>query len=337
MNLRRRPSFVAALLLVSTAASLFTAEPEVAPLPPGVRAVWDLDRAFREATPTRERICINGLWRWQPATAGTTAVPPGRWGFFKVPACWPGITDYMQKDFQTLFSHAAWKNESLRALSAAWYQREITVPANWSGRRIALAADYVNSIATVFVDGTKRGEIRFPAGELDLTTALRPGATHLLSVHVLAVPLKDVLVSFADTNTAREVRGRVARRGLCGDVFLVSSPVSAQITDVKIDPSFRRGELGFDLAVAGLAPGGIYRVETSITRDGKQVATFTSQPITAATVVNGRVRLTERWRPDALWDAHTPQNTFVAQCTLREQGGAVADTAFNVRFGFREF
>jgi hypothetical protein len=28
-------------------------------LPPGVREVWDLDKAFREKTPTRERICIN--------------------------------------------------------------------------------------------------------------------------------------------------------------------------------------------------------------------------------------------------------------------------------------
>ena len=38
-----------------------------APLPAGVEAVWDLDKACREATPTSERISINGLWRWQPA------------------------------------------------------------------------------------------------------------------------------------------------------------------------------------------------------------------------------------------------------------------------------
>src|SRR3954471_19936489 len=29
-------------------------------------AVWDLAKAQREATATRERVCINGLWRWQP-------------------------------------------------------------------------------------------------------------------------------------------------------------------------------------------------------------------------------------------------------------------------------
>jgi hypothetical protein len=62
-------------------------------LPEGVEAVWDLAAAYREATPTRGRSCINGLWRWQPAALDDASVPTGRWGFFKVPGCWPGITN----------------------------------------------------------------------------------------------------------------------------------------------------------------------------------------------------------------------------------------------------
>jgi hypothetical protein len=38
-------------------------------LPAGAKAVWDLDKAFRETTYSRERICINGLWQWQPSSA----------------------------------------------------------------------------------------------------------------------------------------------------------------------------------------------------------------------------------------------------------------------------
>ena len=63
---------------------------QTAPLPPGVKAVWDMSKAHRETTPTRERICINGLWRWQPAKADAAAVPPADWGYFKVPGFWPG-------------------------------------------------------------------------------------------------------------------------------------------------------------------------------------------------------------------------------------------------------
>src|SRR2546423_4028326 len=99
------------------------------PLPSGVKAVWDLESAYREQTPTRERVCLNGLWRWQPGSEGGAAIPGGGWGYFKVPGCWPGITDYMQKDCQTVYAHSEWKSTNLASVRSAWYQREITIPA----------------------------------------------------------------------------------------------------------------------------------------------------------------------------------------------------------------
>src|SRR3982751_6857239 len=122
-----------AVVLVSL--TLFTV-PRPAPaqsdvnLPPGVRAVWDLDKAWREATPTRERVCLNGLWRWQPVTGSDAAdsPPADRWGYFKVPGPWPGIADYLQKDSQPVFPHPTWKEQRLGGISTAWYQREIEIP-----------------------------------------------------------------------------------------------------------------------------------------------------------------------------------------------------------------
>src|SRR4051794_1833447 len=64
--------------------------PSAALLPPGVKAFWDLDKAHKDTTPTRERVCLNGLWRWQPAREVMDAVPADRWGYFKVPGFWPG-------------------------------------------------------------------------------------------------------------------------------------------------------------------------------------------------------------------------------------------------------
>jgi len=59
---------LAAVLCILAAASPRACGGEVAaPLPEAVKAVWDLGKAYRETTPTRERICINGLWQWQPA------------------------------------------------------------------------------------------------------------------------------------------------------------------------------------------------------------------------------------------------------------------------------
>src|SRR5439155_5775541 len=165
---------------------------------------------------------------------------------------------YMQKDCQTVFAHPNWKNEKLESTSEAWYQREFTVPDTWSGRRIALSAEYLNSYAAVYVDGKKAGEMRFPAGEVDLTTVCRPGKAHLLSLLVVALPLRGVMLSYTDSNAAREVKGAVARRGLCGDVFLVGTPRGARIADVKIDPSVRKGEIAFAVTLESLAAGARY-------------------------------------------------------------------------------
>jgi hypothetical protein len=48
-------------LLLVVVNSAMGAEPSAVALPPGVKAVWDLDKAYHETTPTRQRICINGL------------------------------------------------------------------------------------------------------------------------------------------------------------------------------------------------------------------------------------------------------------------------------------
>jgi hypothetical protein len=55
----------------------------------------------------------------------------------------------------------------------------------------------------------------------------------LLSVLVVALPLKGIMLSYTDSASAREVKGSVPRRGLCGDVFLVSQPNGPRIGEAK--------------------------------------------------------------------------------------------------------
>ena len=91
-------------------------------LPKGVRAVWDLDKAYRETTPTRERVCINGLWQWQPVDRKTDEVPMDKWGYLKVPGAWPGTSGgYLWRETQTHYTHPGWENEDLRRTDMAWY------------------------------------------------------------------------------------------------------------------------------------------------------------------------------------------------------------------------
>ena len=232
----RHGLWAATSLALSFVALQGTASATDAPLPTGVKAVWDLSKAYRESTPTSERICLNGLWRWQPAADLGDAVPADDWGYYKVPAPW-------SSNSQTLYPNPAWKDRN-RNPDVAWYQR-ITIPEAWQGRRIAVYAEYLNSYAAVYLDGKKVGDLYFPSGEVDLTAACRPGQKHVLSLGVKAVPLNAVTQAFSDTSAPKTVRGDVQHRGLCGDVFLVSTPKAARIDDVKVQTSVRKWTIAF--------------------------------------------------------------------------------------------
>ena len=314
-----------------------SADDVAAELPAGVRALWNLEAGHRESTPTRERFCINGLWRWQPATTDMATPPTRDWGFFKVPGPWPGITDYLQKDSQTLYPHPRWKNSRLAGVTSAWYERRITVPAHWRDRRITLTIEYLNSYAAVFVDGKQAGDIRFPGGELDLTKACRPGGDHVLAMRVEALPLKGVMLSYADTASARQVKGTVPRRGLCGDVYLVGTLAGERIDDVRVETSVRKGQASFGAAVDHLHPGKTYSLRARVTQAGHDVGSFMSKGFAADELVDGRFQFTVDWKPDHLWDLHTPGNMFSLSLSLLDATGQVVDTAWDERFGFREF
>lgn len=308
-----------------------------AQLPQGVKAVWNIEKAYRETTPTQESICLNGLWRWQPARGFTDKVPTDNWGYFKVPGSWPGISSYIQKDCQTIFPHPNWERERLGNINGAWYQREITIPDNWQNRKITINTDYLNSYAVVYLDNVKIGEMRFPSGKVDITTQYQPGNKYILSIYTLAMPLKAVMLSYGDTNAAKEIEGRVLRRGLCGDVFLASAPVGANIEDVKIDTSVRKWEIGLDVAISGLEAEKAYSLSVQIMEDGNTIKEFASSTITNADLDKNRFKFSYQWKPEKLWDTHTPHNKYDLKISLLDDEGKVIDEFKTINFGFREF
>lgn len=298
--------------------------------------MWDLDEAFRETTATRERVCINGLWRWQPAGAADGSPPPDGWGLFKVPGSWPGINDWMQKDCQTVHPHERWKDQKLGDVRAAWYERTITIPREWSGRRIAIRADALDSFARVFVDGAPAGELRFPGGELDLGKHCRPGRRHRLNVLVVALPLDAVMASYGDSASVKQVKGEVARRGLCGDVFLDGVPSGPRITDVRVAPALRQKALFFECGLADLEPGRSYALRGTIAQDGHVVQSVASPPLTTADLRGGRFAFSAWAKGLRTWDVHTPGNQQTLSLSLTSARGVALDTYFPVQFGYRE-
>lgn len=323
------------LLCIQIAGFTYAASADVL-LPDGIKAVWNLEKAFREKTSTRERICMNGLWQWQPTRENSAAVPSGGWGYFKVPGFWPGITSYIQKDSQKIYTHPDWQGEALKDIKASWYQRELAIPKEWAGRRIFVSAEYLNSYAAVHVDGKLVGEIRFPGGEVDLTAVCRPGSSHVLSMLVVAMPLNDGVLSRSKISVEK-VKGSVARRGLCGDIFLAAVPAGARIDDVKVDTSVRKGEIAVGAALKNLSAERQYALHARVVDKGHIVREFSSMPFRRADLKDGRISFNDKWKPDKIWDIHTPQNILNLRLSLMEIGDKLLDEAHDVRFGFREF
>ena len=243
----------------------------------------------------------------------------------------------MQSDYQTLYADPSWKDINLRDVQSAWYERSIIIPENWAGRRIALDVEYLNSYAKVFIDGKSVGEIRFPAGEVDLSAVVHPGATHVLSLLVVAMPLHAVMESYNDTNAAKKKKGSVQRSGLCGDVWLVSEPAKARLGDIRIDTSFRKSEITFNAALKGMSAGGRYKLKAKITDHGKTVADFTGPDFTATDAKEGRASFAASWKPAKLWDITAPENQFDAEVALLDANGGLSMSQRGCASGFGNF
>ena len=94
--------------------------------------------------------------------------------------------------------------------------------------------------------------------------------------------------AFTDTSAPKTVKGSVELRGLCGDVFLLSTPQGARIDDVKVSTSVRKWTITLDVALQGLQPGKSYRLRAQVNDKGQKVKDFTSDPFTAADLKDGR-------------------------------------------------
>jgi hypothetical protein len=94
-----------------------------------------METAWRQVTPSRERICWNSLWAFRPVL--THEVPervPSQedvWGWFKVPEMWPTSLGDLELSPQVIH-WAPWLQDRLNLVSfeQAWCRRRVDVPAS---------------------------------------------------------------------------------------------------------------------------------------------------------------------------------------------------------------
>lgn len=309
-----------------------------APPPAGQAPQWGAE-PVETISPRRATICLNGLWRFMPAhlSAAVTPLETG-WGWLRVPGSWrPGPLPAPIRG-----SGPCWQGFNGES-PAAWYERELFVPADWAGRAILLDLQRVCTDAAVFIDEREVGKVAWPGGEVDLTAAVKPGQKQRLRIKVVAVADGAEVTRFMGTGEGQVLQEKaiLATRGIVGDVLLVSRPAGAHLTGCAIRTSVKaptadtpaQGDTLSVVADYRALPAAASLTLTAIVRDaaGAEVRRFTATA--PAKAGDGSVSASWTWNDPQLWEIHAP-TLYTLELALH---GAALDDAIRETFGFREF
>jgi len=308
--------------------------------------------------PVRERLSLNGAWRFQPtpgAPCNDPDTPPPALTeprTIAVPGC-------IQAQFADLRDYA----------DVSVYERTFTVPAEWAGRAVRLHFGAVDYLAEVWMDGRYVGnhEGGFLPFWFDITRFVAYGRAHRLTVRVTdpggaAWPEREYR-QFPDVSFQEAPHGKQSWYGSIGglwqDVWLeAGSPIwlhrvlatpdvageQAHFRAILAGPegplSARAAPTGTRLAGQGPAghrapgpvptppmPEGAWAVRVRVT--GPDGTTYASPPVP---VVAGEARVSVRIPEPALWDPDHP-NLYEFEAELLK--GTVPVDRYRDHFGMR--
>ena len=139
------------------------------------------------------RLELDGAWRFQ--LLPTPEIPPAeRWAQIEVPGCWTvqefddlhGVRDLpqytnVQMPWPDLPPHPPAANPT------GLYEREVTVPGEWAGRRVVLHVGAAESVLLARVNGIDVGvgKDSHLASEFDVTDVIAVGATNTVRLTVV--------------------------------------------------------------------------------------------------------------------------------------------------------
>lgn len=279
---------------------------------------------------SRGRVCLNGVWKFQPAVGAAEAEPQASaWGGIRVPGTWlkrdnfPGIV--------TAGTGKNWTGFNGDAVNKAWYEKTLVIPESWTGRSVLLDVRRVSTDAVISVDGKECGRVGWPYGMVDITSAVKPGGTHTLRVLVVAAHNKDKVMNMMGVGQNTLVDAKLESRGLIGEVFLISRPPGVRIDDVWVRTSVRKGELSVEADMVGVAKAGLVKFKAQVKdTTGAVVKNFEFEGNVSAG--DSTVVMSWPWADAKRWDVGQP-NLYTLELTAK---GSALDSGLKQTFGFRE-
>jgi beta-galactosidase len=329
-------TFRATLVLICPCLAHAAEPPEIADaqLPSGVNLDWE-KASITTVNTKRAQINLNGIWRFAPASEGSSEAPKAGWAYLKVPGSWQGSRNG-STDFVAKGRGPAWDLFDGTRVSRAWYERQVRIPNEWQGRAISLRFERGCTDSIVYVNGKECGKVAWPWGSVDITPAVTPGQIANVRVLVAAIADPEQVGTFWQNALSSEITfspALIRSRGLTGNVFLECRASEARVTDVFVRTSTRKKEISLDVELAGVNQSAqVHCVAEMLNDKGAVEKTFSADaPVNANP--SQTVSFSWPWENPRLWDVGQP-NLYTVHLTLK---GAGVDDQYDQPFGFREF
>ena len=314
-------------------------------LPAGTSLNWD-KTDVTTVNAKRAQMPLSGIWHFIPAVEGSSEPPKVGWAYIKVPGSWGsgqggqgrrggGGGGGRLSAFVAVGGGPQWQMFDGSRVAHAWYERQISIPANWQGRAISLRFDRISTDAIIFVNGKECGRVAWPWGTVDITSAVTPGQT--ADVRILVAAIADSQEeghfwqnAFMNVSyTAASLRSR----GITGSVFLEGRASEGHVTDVFVRPSTRKQNISLDVDLASVKEAGnVHFVADMLNEKGEVEKTFTTDVPVAAKDTQ-TLTLSWPWADPRLWDVGKP-NLYTLRLSATGSG---LDDQYSQKFGFREF
>ncbi len=247
----------------------------------------------------RQEILLNGTWSFTPAGGSTTTIP--------VPEFWDAAPGFP-------------------GVQSARYERQVTVPSAWSGKRIRVEFQSVHTVADVYVNG------QYVGGHTGMDTPFAFDITGLASAGQTFSLRVDVRGG-AGLSWPLGWYGWLQQWGIGDDVYLRAYGTPA-ITDAFIQTSYRQSALTVQYTVQNSSTSThVVTVVADAIRGGVVERSFTASTVSLSPGETRTVTLNGAWPNPALWMPDSP-NLYFLQSRLVENGVIVDEESR--RFGFRE-
>jgi hypothetical protein len=279
----------------------------------------DLARQLTPRPPAaRSRLPLEGEWDFlpDPPAAFPPATATGKWSRINVPSHW---------------EMAGFVAETGRAV----YQRKVTLPGAWRGKRIKFRTEGIYSKAEVWLNGQRIGSHDGGAtpAEWDITAAAKPGAENLLTLLVTDH-------SDSDDLSAMSYYAHFNLGGIWRplELFCVEPAHVARLAlETRFDSAGHDAELELNLDLVNEQSKEIRNAQLSVSLSDPQgrgvPASGLSTNLSLGRWTRRSVTLRTQVRAPEKWSAETPA-LYTLKARLTADGSPPA--ALEQRFGFKE-